>query len=38
MRTILDAPFGQWLLSLVAVGIAAFGIFCFFRARYPQRT
>lgn len=38
MHTILQAPFGQWLLSLVAVGIAAFGVFCFFRARYPQRT
>jgi len=38
MRTILDAPFGRWLLTLVALGIAAFGVFCFFRARYPQRT
>ncbi|SCX59518.1 protein of unknown function [Klenkia marina] len=38
MHTILQAPFGRWLLSLVAVGIAAFGVFCFFRARYPQRT
>ncbi|RBY80569.1 DUF1206 domain-containing protein [Geodermatophilus sp. TF02-6] len=38
MRTILGAPFGQVLLTLVAVGIAAFGAFCFVRARYPQRT
>ncbi len=38
MHTILQAPFGQWLLSLVALGIAAFGVFCFFRARYPERT
>jgi hypothetical protein len=38
MRTILDAPFGQFLLTLVAVGIAAFGAFCFVRARYPERT
>jgi hypothetical protein len=38
MRTILDAPAGRWLLTLVALGIAAFGVFCFFRARYPQRT
>ncbi len=38
MRTILQAPFGQVLLTLVALGIAAFGVFCFFRARYPQRT
>ncbi|MGY5882644.1 DUF1206 domain-containing protein [Modestobacter lacusdianchii] len=38
MRTLLDAPFGQALLTLVALGIAAFGVFCFFRARFPQRT
>lgn len=38
MHTILQAPAGQWLLSLVALGIAAFGVFCFFRARHPQRT
>jgi hypothetical protein len=38
MRALLDAPFGKVLLTLVAVGIAAFGVFAFFRARYPQRT
>src|SRR3954454_1972999 len=38
MRTILDAPFGQWLLTLVALGIVAFGAFLFARARYPERT
>ena len=38
LRTILDVPFGQVLLTLVAVGIAAFGAFCFVRARYPERT
>ncbi|WP_448609518.1 DUF1206 domain-containing protein [Geodermatophilus sp. URMC 60] len=38
LRTILDAPFGQVLLTLVAVGIAAFGAYCFVRARYPERT
>ena len=38
LRTILDAPFGRVLLTLVAVGIAAFGAFCFVRARYPERT
>jgi hypothetical protein len=38
MRTILAAPAGQWLLTVVALGIAAFGVFCFFRARYPERT
>jgi hypothetical protein len=38
MHTILGAPAGRWLLTVVAVGIAAFGVFSFFRARYPQRT
>ncbi|MFD2093952.1 DUF1206 domain-containing protein [Blastococcus deserti] len=38
LRTLLDLPFGQILLTLVAVGIAAFGAFCFVRARYPERT
>ena len=38
MRTILDLPFGQILLTLVAVGIAAFGVYLFVRARYPERT
>ena len=38
LRTILEAPFGRVLLTLVAVGIAAFGAYCFVRARYPERT
>ncbi|WP_338361699.1 DUF1206 domain-containing protein, partial [Enterococcus faecalis] len=38
LRTILGAPFGQVLLTLVALGIAAFGAFCLVRARYPERT
>jgi hypothetical protein len=38
MRTILEAPFGRILLTLVAIGIAAFGAFLFARARYPERT
>jgi hypothetical protein len=38
LRTILDLPFGKILLTLVALGIAAFGLFCFVRARYPERT
>jgi hypothetical protein len=38
LRTLLDAPFGKVLLTLVALGIAAFGAFCFFRARFPERT
>jgi hypothetical protein len=38
MRTIAQAPFGGILLTLVALGLAAFGAFCFARARYPERT
>jgi hypothetical protein len=38
LHTILALPFGQILLTLVALGIAAFGAYCFVRARYPERT
>jgi len=38
LRTVLDVPFGKILLTLVAIGLVAFGVFCFFRARYPERT
>jgi hypothetical protein len=34
----LELPFGRILLTLVAVGVAAFGAFCLVRARYPERT
>jgi Domain of Unknown Function (DUF1206) len=38
LHTVLEAPLGRVLLTLIAVGIAAFGAFCFVRARYPERT
>jgi len=38
MHALLAAPFGKVLLTVVALGIAAFGAFCFFRARFPERT
>jgi hypothetical protein len=38
LHEILNLPFGQILLTLVALGIAAFGLFCLVRARYPERT
>jgi hypothetical protein len=38
LRTVLELPFGRIVLTLVAVGIAAFGAFLFVRARYPERT
>jgi Domain of Unknown Function (DUF1206) len=37
MRTILAAPGGRILLTLVAVGILAFAAFLFARARYPEQ-
>ena len=36
LRTLLDQPFGPWLLGAVAVGIACFGAYCFFWARYAD--
>jgi hypothetical protein len=38
MHAILDLPFGRILLTLVALGIAAFGAYLFVRARYPERS
>lgn len=37
MHTILSAPGGQVLLTLVALGILAFAAFLFARARYPEQ-
>jgi hypothetical protein len=37
LRTLRDQPYGQWLLTAVAIGIAAYGVFCFFWARSEQR-
>lgn len=36
LRTLRDAPGGTWLLSAVAVGIAAYGVFALARARYAR--
>ena len=38
LHGVLELPFGRILLTLIALGIAAFGAFCFVRARYPERT
>ena len=38
LHRLLGLPAGPFLLSLVALGIAAFGVYCFVRARYPERT
>ncbi|RYJ06112.1 MAG: DUF1206 domain-containing protein, partial [Actinomycetales bacterium] len=34
LRTILRQPFGPYLLGAVALGIGAYGLFCFARARH----
>jgi hypothetical protein len=36
LKTVRDQPFGPYLLTLVALGLAAFGLFCFAWARYPR--
>ena len=36
MRTILDQPFGQFLLTAVALGFVAFGLFAFLQSRYRR--
>lgn len=37
LRTVLQQPFGPWLLGLVAVGIGLYGVWCLARARYLDR-
>jgi len=37
LRTVLDQPFGAWLLILVAAGLACFGLYCFAWARHLDR-
>ena len=38
LRTLVAQPFGKFLLLLVAIGFAAFGIYCFFQSRYRKVT
>ena len=37
LRTVLQQPFGPFLLILIAAGIACYGLFCFARARHLSR-
>lgn len=37
LQTILEQPFGPYLLSAMAAGIACYGLFCFARARHLSR-
>jgi hypothetical protein len=36
LRTILDQPFGPFLLGAIALGIIAFGLYCFAWAKYAD--
>ncbi|MGH3457908.1 DUF1206 domain-containing protein [Aeromicrobium sp.] len=36
LGTLRDQPFGPYLLTIVALGIAAFGVFCFVWARHAR--
>ena len=36
LRTVHDAPFGSILLTLMALGLICFGVYCFFWARNPK--
>jgi hypothetical protein len=38
LHTVREAPLGTWLLTAIALGIAAFGVFALARARYPERA
>jgi uncharacterized membrane protein YhaH (DUF805 family) len=35
MRTIERAPYGQWMLTVIAAGLAAYAVYCVTRARHP---
>lgn len=37
LQTVLRQPFGPYLLLVIAVGIACYGLFCFARARHLDR-
>ena len=37
LQTVLEQPFGQVLLTAIALGIAAYGVFCFARAKHLSR-
>lgn len=36
LKTLQDQPFGPWLLTIIAVGIAAFGVYLLGRARHQR--
>lgn len=36
LKTLASQPYGPYLLTAVALGLAAYGVFCFFDARYHR--
>jgi hypothetical protein len=36
LRTLAGQPYGKFLLLAVALGVAAFGVYCFFQVRYRK--
>jgi len=36
IKTIAAESYGPWLLGLIALGVAAYGIYCFFQAKYRK--
>jgi hypothetical protein len=36
LKTLAGTAWGPWLLGLVALGIACFGVYCFFQAKYRK--
>ena len=36
LKTLAAHSYGPWLLALIAIGFAAFGVFCFFQAKYRK--
>lgn len=38
LHTLLQQPFGRWLMGLVAIGIGCFGLYCFVWARHADTS
>jgi hypothetical protein len=36
LKTLASQNYGPWLLALIALGIAAYGVYCFFQAKYRK--
>ncbi|MQM24732.1 DUF1206 domain-containing protein [Glycomyces sp. NEAU-7082] len=36
LKTLAGTAWGPWLLGLIALGIACFGVYCFFQAKYRK--